>query len=472
MPPGTSSTGDSTDALRRDMVESIESDAHAMPEVHGNNFAPTENHIKILTATMIPRIQSSRRQHSQPKPLENLMEDEEESIGGDSSSSDDDSDASSVYNGLSSSDEEDDDTEVKTQSGIETQAWSELTGTEVQSEVSSQITTENKNDPLRRLLKNDTSLTQIEIDCQLLKDWSMALSLQDLMQEIASHSSIRHLKFNMNGVSVETFPDIFECLTKTESVNSVVIVQAMFDRYSAGSFGGSLARNKNTIQKLTLDSCEFVGSGLAVLFLGIQHVRNMTNLTISNCALGGFASEIVSASLPFLQNLKSLHLRKTHIPLEGIQYLCSNLALSKSILELDLTENTLCIDSMRSIARCIGLKDTNIQTIILRKCDIDGRGVEVLCEGIGEKSHLNSLDISANEIGDTGGAALVALLGKNTNIQTLHISKCRIGTARTKQLDDALRYNKSFLKNMFSSEISLSIMDSVSLVENLTQSFG
>lgn len=378
------------------------------------------------------------------------------------------SENSSSYAGLSSDEEG-----GRPVSGEGTESEDEEEATdEEKSGTGDGLASESSRDPLARLLRSDHTLTRMDIDQALLKVWSSALPLEDIMVEVAKQSSLKTLCLDMENVSMGKYDILLECICHSETLQELILCNARVNRHTANAIASALAQNPNSLKELYFKSCTFAGSGFSIMFLGVQHVSALTHLSIEDCSLQGFASEIIAATVPLIKNLECLRLIKTQLPVEGMRYLFDNLALSQSIVELDLSENEFDCQATSWLVGCLQSSDTKIAKLSISSCSLDPSCMEILSRGLTEDKILTSLNLSGNRFGNEGATSLVKLLKENHEIQSLNVKNCGIGKKVLGKLRNGLRYNNSFLKNMFSSEVSLAILDSVGLMDKVTESFG
>lgn len=387
----------------------------------------------------------------------------------DDDSSRNDSDASSSYTGLSSDEDGPVEGEGSNSEGDTEDEASVEDGEETSDRVGEDTYEAGL---LARLLSSDQTLTRMDIDHRHLKDWSAGLPIEDIMIEIAKQSSLETLCIDLEFVTMAKYDVILDCVSRTETLKELILAGAKVNRHTANDIASALAENPNSLRKLTFKKCSFAGSGFAILFLGLQHVSELTHLSIEECSLQGFASEIISAAIPLMKDLQSLRLVGTQLPVEGLRYLFDNLLRSRTLVELDLSYNELDAQSITWLAGFLQDEDTKIETLILKQCGLDPACIEILCESLGEDKNLTTLTLHGNTFGDRGAMKLVKVLKTNHHLQSLGVKGCKIGKKFLGKLSDGLRYNNSFLKNMFSSEFSLAILDTVGMVEKLPGSFG
>lgn len=403
----------------------------------------------------------TRGRQGRPRGTRETIPDDEASSDEESSSSE----GSSSDGGLSSDEERNN---VITRSGSASEVEDEAS-TDGDVSTYSERFGKTSQDPLARLLASDQTLTRMNINHHYLREWSSALPIEDIMVEIAKQTSLKTLCFDMEHVTMSKYDVLLECIGHSESLQELILVNARVNRHTANAIATALFDNPNSLKELTFRKCPFAGSGFSIMFLGVQHVPGLTHLSVEDCSLQGFASEIISATIPFLKSLTNLRLVKTQLPVEGLRYLFDNLMRSTTLVELDLSENEFDAQSMSWLVGCLQSTDTKIEKLTLNNCNLDSSCVEILTRGLSDDKTLLTLNLSYNAFGDSGAALLIKLLKSNHQLQNLSLKGCQIGKKLLKQLYNGIRYNNSFLKNMFSSEVSLAILDSFSMIEKSPQ---
>uniref|UniRef100_A0A8C2Q700 NACHT domain-containing protein n=1 Tax=Cyprinus carpio TaxID=7962 RepID=A0A8C2Q700_CYPCA len=126
---------------------------------------------------------------------------------------------------------------------------------------------------------------------------------------------------------------------------------------------------------------------------------------------------------------------------------CSALATvlgsDTNLKELNMNNNNLQDSGMKLL--CIGLKNINCKLEILRlNCiSITDEGCAALASAF--NSNLRELDLSRNQIGDSGVTEISSLLRNSQTLQILRLSDCSITEEGYKALSSALRSNPSHL---------------------------
>lgn len=404
-----------------------------------------------------------------PRHRRNDPDDEEQLSSDDDSSGR--SDASSSYEGLSSDDERPVHRKRTESEGDGEEEDDESVGGDESVATSVKAGESYEENLLERLLSSDQTLTRMDINHRHLKDWSSGLPIEDIMREVAKQSSIETLAIDLEYVTMAKYDVILECVSRTKTIQHLILSSAKVNRNTANAMASALAENPDSLRSLTFEKCSFAGSGFAILFLGVQHVSELTHLSIEDCNLQGFASEIMSATIPLMKKLESLKLVSTQLPVESLRYLFDSLLRSNSLVALDLSSNEFDPQSMTWLVTFLGHEDTKIEKLTLNQCGLDPPSIELLGRGLRDDEQLKSLVLHGNTFGNRGAVALVNLLKENHHLQNLGVRGCRISKKTLVKLRDGLRYNNSFLKNMFSSEFSLAILDTVGMVEQLPGSF-
>nr|XP_014353045.1 PREDICTED: ribonuclease inhibitor-like [Latimeria chalumnae] len=151
--------------------------------------------------------------------------------------------------------------------------------------------------------------------------------------------------------------------------------------------------------------------------------------------------------VPLLSKCKKLSLRACDLTDRCCEPLSSILKMNQSLMELDLSWNPLGHSGLRLI--CDGLKNENcnVQKLTLRLCRIPAAGCEDLASFLITSESLTELDLSANQLEDSGAKQIFeALKRQNCKIEKLRL--CWLGlTARCSvDLASVLRTSPSLIE--------------------------
>jgi len=340
-----------------------------------------------------------------------------------------------------------------------------------------------------RLSRDDPRLTEVELDVLALgadADMSELLALNNVVTKLSlvgpaggtkRHRSRTH-QTNEGQQQQESGDEeqqrmylrnlkvLCKGWPQSTSIQHVCIQNTTLDREVASVLGTALAESTGPLQILTLQNCALVGSGLAVLFVGLQHNPRLQSLVVQACDLRGGPGDVVAATLPRMK-LKSLALIDTNLGVEDLEFLCDNVEGSSELVLLNLSHNRLRRRGTKRLVSMLKSPQQRLQKIVLVSCGLDDYCIRRLAQGLAESGTLSSLNLSHNAFGDAGAKGLKHLLMKNHEVKELLVDGCDISKKLVKGISDGLRYNNSFLKSIFSETTSMTIFESVDFIGKL-----
>lgn len=310
----------------------------------------------------------------------------------------------------------------------------------------------------KKLLTNAPGLQAIELGEESL----IRHSPKDLTKAIRRNRHVQKLVLNEKNCDPVGFEILIEGLDKNESIVQLELRQANVTKDVAVELYTALSHN-TTVKKFCMKRCTFAESGLAVLFVGFQHCKSIKHLSIESCDLGEETSHIVAAAIP-LMNLQSIRIQNTKTSERGMRFFLASMAKTNTLESINISEEKISEKAMAKLLFGIQ-KCTNLVRLVFFDCGLDEVSIELLAEAIEGNEKLQSINVSKNEFGNEGADILIDLLKSNNAIKSLKCDGCRISRHEKRLLKDALRYNSTFLKSLFSPEVTLSILDSVGLFE-------
>lgn len=331
---------------------------------------------------------------------------------------------------------------------------------------------------LHRLEENDSSLVDLDIDCKAF-DAEDAKNISLLLPDNTRLTRLRvycgtNGRINSSGVSDNAANAkhagicrrVLTGLKGNSSIEHVEIHDMTLDRDTATWMAPSVLSNGKSLTRLTLTNCRFVGSGLAILFIAMQHNRHIRHLSFHSCVWEDHNAEIVASALPFL-NLHSLSLCDIKIHVDSWPYLFKNIKRSKELLLLDLSRNKLDESIISQLSKTMILQK-NISTLVLTSCGIDDQCNKELANGLRKYSPLSTIDLSKNrEMTDRGIVYLKDLLKFNTSITELKVDGCGLSGRSLDAIESSLRYNNSVFKGFLSESASQTIFGVVDMIEEI-----
>ncbi|XP_055753797.1 NLR family CARD domain-containing protein 3-like [Salvelinus fontinalis] len=198
--------------------------------------------------------------------------------------------------------------------------------------------------------------------------------------------------------------------------------------------------------KLTDTSCEVL---LSALSSNSSHLRE---LDLSNNDLNDSGVKLLSAGLgnPHCK-LETLRLSGCLVTEEGCASLVSALKLNPTHLrELDLTNNDLKDSGVKLLSAGLGNPHCKLETLRLSGCLVTEEGCASLVSALKlNPTHLRELDLSNNDLKDSGVKLLSAGLGNpHCKLEILRLSGCLVTEEGCASLVSALRSNPSHLREL------------------------
>lgn len=197
--------------------------------------------------------------------------------------------------------------------------------------------------------------------------------------------------------------------------------------------------------RLTVDNLSYAQwSALVFILLAEKEIDMFDLKTYSS------SEEAFIRLLPVVKIAKRACLSACDLSERGIEVLTSVLGSQNSIMkELDLSYNNLGDSGVRQLA--VGLESPKCTLEILRLsgCKLSWRGCDTLATIISSQSSLRELDVSNNDLMDSGVQSLSGgLENPQCQLETLRLSGCQITREGCSFLVSALRTNPSHLKEL------------------------
>ncbi|XP_058616116.1 uncharacterized protein LOC131530060 isoform X2 [Onychostoma macrolepis] len=237
--------------------------------------------------------------------------------------------------------------------------------------------------------------------------------------------------------------------------------------------------SKTILKEMNLNKSRLLDSGIKKICEGLKNpVCELKILNLSDCsiteegykalasALRSNPSHLIELNLTgndpgqsgvkqlsdLLQDpncqLKTLRLLQSPDAEEACKYLTEILPIKNLLLlrELNLSERELGDKGVNQIAALLQDKHCKLNTLILRKCGLKEESCSALATVLRSNSSLKELDMSNNNLQDSGVKKLQnGLENTNCTLQKLSLSDCSVTEEGYKALASALRSNPSHL---------------------------
>ncbi|CAM4584323.1 unnamed protein product [Leuciscus chuanchicus] len=268
--------------------------------------------------------------------------------------------------------------------------------------------------------------------------------LSDLLQDEKCKLKTRFLKS-------AAAQEACECLTKVLGKSPLLLTELDLSEDKLGDLDGEklsalLMDSHSKVEKIKLNNCELTEKSCSVLATVLSSKTILKELNLNNSRLlDSGVKEICEGLKNPVCELKILKLSDCSVSEEGYKALASALR-SSHLIELDLRGNDPGQSGVKELSDLLQDLNCQLKTLSLRKCGLTEESCSALATVLRSNSSLKELDISNNNLQDSGVKKLQNGLGNtNCTLEKLRLSDCSITEEGYKALASALRSNPSHL---------------------------
>ncbi|XP_059814154.1 NACHT, LRR and PYD domains-containing protein 14-like [Hypanus sabinus] len=199
------------------------------------------------------------------------------------------------------------------------------------------------------------------------------------------------------------------------------------------------------IEKLRLSHVGVTDSGAKELTSALNTNRSLTELLLSENDLGDSGVKLVSAALRKPEcKIQKLGLEKVGLTDSGVEDLASALSTNPSMTELYLGDNKLRDTGVKLMSVGLRNPECNLQKLRLERVGLTQSGAKDLASALSTNPSLTELQLSDNELGDSGVKLVsAALRNPGCKIQKLVLDNVGLTDSGIEDLGCALSSNLS-----------------------------
>ncbi|KAJ8371742.1 hypothetical protein AAFF_G00302490 [Aldrovandia affinis] len=186
-------------------------------------------------------------------------------------------------------------------------------------------------------------------------------------------------------------------------------------------------------------------SALAYMLLNSEKVLDEFDLSKYNTSDEGRRRLI-----PVVKHCRKAVLSGCHLTVESCEIVASALqSVSSPLRELDLSCNNLGDSGVELLYAALKSPNCKLQTLDLSCNNLGDSGVELLCAALKSPNcKLQTLDLSCNNLGDSGVVELLCAAGRLSKLHTLRLGQCNLTEGCCNALASVLRSHQSELREL------------------------
>ncbi|XP_046881841.1 NACHT, LRR and PYD domains-containing protein 12-like [Hypomesus transpacificus] len=292
-----------------------------------------------------------------------------------------------------------------------------------------------------------SDLTELDLSNNHLKDAGMKLLSAGLRNP---HCKLETLRLSGCDITEEGCASLGSVLKSASFLTQLDLSNNDLKDAGMRLLSAKLGTPLCKLETLRLSGCDITEEGCASLSSALKSASFLRQLELSNNDLKDAGIKLLSAGLRNpLCKLETLRLSGCHITEEGCASLSSALKSISFLTQLDLSNNDLKDAGMKLLSAGLGNPLCKLETLRLSGCHITGEGCAFLSSALKSASFLRQLELSNNDLKDSGMKLLSAGLGNPLcKLETLRLSGCLVTEEGCASLASALRSNPFHLREL------------------------
>ncbi|XP_041960856.1 NACHT, LRR and PYD domains-containing protein 12-like isoform X3 [Alosa sapidissima] len=272
------------------------------------------------------------------------------------------------------------------------------------------------------------------------------------MNDHSIHEEIQRFLKSPNGFKQELSPTHCSALAHMLLMSDEVMDEFDLKKYVITSDEGRrrLIPAVRCCRKAQFAGCKLSEKSCGIVATVLKSPNSLIELDLSHNDLGDSGVQLLSKGLSSPHcKLHTLRLADCKLTDKLCKIVTSVLQSPNSLLLLDLSGNDLGDSGTQLLSEGLSSSNCILQTLRLADCKLAEKSCEIVASILQLPNSLLQLDLSDNELGDSGVQLLSkGLSSSNCKIHTLRLSDCLILEKGCGFLASALRSNPFHLKEM------------------------
>ncbi|ELK24560.1 NACHT, LRR and PYD domains-containing protein 5 [Myotis davidii] len=243
---------------------------------------------------------------------------------------------------------------------------------------------------------------------------------------------------------IEWWENLCSVLSTHPSLQQLDLAGSILSEWAMRTLCVKLRQPACQIQKLILGNCGLTAAACQHLSEVLTSSQSLTHLDLSTNPLGKDGMTLLCRGLKcFTCALQRLMLRDCHLDVIGCGFLSLGLMGNRHLTHLSLSMNPLGDDGVDLLCEVLLETTFHLQDLELVRCGLTAACCRKLSLVIVTNTHLKSLDLAANALGDDGVAALcMGLRLKTASLQRPGLEACELTSGCCEALASALLCNR------------------------------
>ena len=195
-----------------------------------------------------------------------------------------------------------------------------------------------------------------------------------------------------------------------------------------------------------------IGSGGAVKMIKALCCSRVKVLWLANTGIEWPDCHALCELLKSSRSLQQLNIYENNLSSESVACIMNGLNHNSSLSLLNISNSHFSMENVDSLALILrDQSNSALTSLVLRDCQISGKGENELAYALCKNSTLKYLDLNHNSVGIEGAFSMSSMLHHNTSLEYLYLCDDSIGEEGSCQLINGLKHNET-LKELRLSE--------------------